>query len=625
MNELKQLFLCLSFYLLFAISAMADIPNNYYAGVEDLTGAELKTRLHGIIKNHTEYSYREVWDLLSYTDEDLDNPDNVKLLYSGWTLPKSSHGGNPSQWNREHVWAKSHGQFGKRPPAGTDLHHLRPTDVTVNSRRGNLDFDNGGELYTDGDGATQCRVDSDSWEPPNSVKGDIARMIFYMAVRYEGGDGAPDLELADNVSNNKKPLHGKLSTLLIWHQQDPVDDWERRRNDRIYEKQHNRNPFIDHPEFVNLIWGNPKKENNSIAQHEAIRVGTFNIAWYPYRNMTDYEACCVEKNCSLPYQTDEDALWEVIQNTKADLLIVQEIVKPERFAQFIAQKSNNSFSFAYDSRDIRACQKIGFLYNKEQLELIGNYEHLDSISFKNGEPRYRPAYHAFFKSKQGGFDFHAIGLHLASSSATLEFRKNQWQKLIEAIQASEVADNDIIIAGDFNAFDNGKSYQAILDELRFVKITEQTPSYCYNDKYSYLDNILVSPSIFGNEFKNSPIQVYGGLENLNGSESQNCDDYQQSAYRKNVSDHCPVVATFVDFDNDPEIDNSNPTLFRADEAPSPSIAYTGKVIGNKNSRIFHHPTKAHQLPKESNQVIFESVAEAKSAGYRAAKNYNWGE
>ncbi len=122
--------------------------------------------------------------------------------------------------------------------------------MQVNSSRGNLDFDNGGSPVT---GCTGCLRDSDSFEPPKRVKGDVARMLFYMATRYEPGDKV-DLELNDKVNNGSAPYHGKLSVLLQWHKDDPVDDYERQRNNRIYEIQGNRNPFIDHPEWVEMIW-----------------------------------------------------------------------------------------------------------------------------------------------------------------------------------------------------------------------------------------------------------------------------------------------------------------------------------------------------------------------------------
>jgi endonuclease I len=228
--------------------------STYYSTAIGQTGSQLKNTLHTIIDDHTEISYDAVWDALRNTDEDPNNDKNVILIYTGRSQGKFKNGGDVDDWNREHVWAKSHGDFGTTMGAGTDLHHVRPEDVTVNSSRGNKDFDNGGTAHSECSG---CKADSDSWEPRDAVKGDVARMLFYMAVRYEGDSSEVDLELNELVNNGTVPYHGKLSTLLQWHNQDPVDDFERRRNDIIYNNyQHNRNPFIDHPEWVSAIWGN---------------------------------------------------------------------------------------------------------------------------------------------------------------------------------------------------------------------------------------------------------------------------------------------------------------------------------------------------------------------------------
>jgi predicted extracellular nuclease/endonuclease I len=224
--------------------------STYYANANGLTGASLKTALHNIIKVQTKITYDQVREALKDTDEDPNNPNNVILLYKGTSQAKSTFGGNPNDWNREHVWAQSHGNFGTVVGPGTDIHHLKPTDASVNSSRGNLDFDNGGTFHSE---CTQCKFDGDSWEAPDRVKGDIARMLMYMAVRYEG-NGEIDLELV-NYTGTTGALHGKLSTLLQWHAQDPVDAFEMRRNNVIYEKyQGNRNPFIDHPEYATMIW-----------------------------------------------------------------------------------------------------------------------------------------------------------------------------------------------------------------------------------------------------------------------------------------------------------------------------------------------------------------------------------
>lgn len=233
-------------------STSSPYDSTYYAPAIGKSGTILKTTLNDIIDNHTQLSYDGVWDALRNTDEDPNNTNNVILLYTGRSQGKLTNGGLVNDWNREHVFAKSHGDFGTTAGAGTDLHHLRPTDVSVNSARGNLDFDMGGTFHSE---ATLCKYDSDSWEPRDSVKGDIARMLFYMAVRYEGEDGEVNLELNNLTSNTTAPYMGKLSTLLLWNAQDPVDNFEKRRNDIIYNNyQHNRNPFIDHPEWVNMIW-----------------------------------------------------------------------------------------------------------------------------------------------------------------------------------------------------------------------------------------------------------------------------------------------------------------------------------------------------------------------------------
>lgn len=228
----------------------------YYTGVEGLTGEALKKALHDIIDDHVKYSYDDIWDILKESDEDPNNPDNVILLYSGISRSKDRNGGQVGDWNREHVWPKSKGNFGTKKGAGTDAHHLRPTDVQVNSTRGNKDFGNvvGGTKVKN---TTDCYYKGNVFEPRDEVKGDVARMVFYMAVRYEGDvSGEPNLELNELLTNTSNaPYLGKLSTLLEWHLQDLPDEFEMRRNEVVYSYQGNRNPFIDYPDFALMIWG----------------------------------------------------------------------------------------------------------------------------------------------------------------------------------------------------------------------------------------------------------------------------------------------------------------------------------------------------------------------------------
>lgn len=230
---------------------------NYYADAIGLSGTALKNTLADIAeRNHVRMSYAQVWDALKYTDEDPNNTNNVILLYTGRSQAKSfnaSGNNNPDAWNREHTWPKSHGFPSSGDWGYTDIHHLRPTDASVNSTRGNKDFDNGGSSISEAPGNY---TDSDSFQPRNAIKGDVARMMFYMDVRYNGGDGTgtDDLQLVNYTGTSGANL-GKICTLLAWHNQDPVSQQEINRHARIVVRQGNRNPFVDYPAWANEIWG----------------------------------------------------------------------------------------------------------------------------------------------------------------------------------------------------------------------------------------------------------------------------------------------------------------------------------------------------------------------------------
>ena len=248
------------FYLLTAagcISASAP-SSDPWASCLSLSGEELKSALNDAIDNQRVLSYEEVWSALKLTDEDPDNLQNVRLIYTQKSLSKDMtqnglHANDPDAWNREHLWPKSHGFPKEGSPAYTDLHHLRPADASVNSSRGIKDFDESDETHHE---AALCSADRDSWEPPETVKGDIARALFYMAVRYEGEHGEVNLELTNDpaFSVPGQPSIGVLDTLLEWNRKDPPDQRERARNDIVEGFQGNRNPFVDHPEFVDRIW-----------------------------------------------------------------------------------------------------------------------------------------------------------------------------------------------------------------------------------------------------------------------------------------------------------------------------------------------------------------------------------
>ena len=238
----------------------------YYNGTEGKDGEELKAALNDIIQDHTSFSYFFSKEVFKISDADPANPLNVIQVYTGFSHDNSDYGNSGLQLNREHVWAKSHGDFTDMPPMYSDVHNLKPSASSVNQDKSNLDFDNGGVQH---DVATGCYYTDSTWEARDEVKGDIARIIFYMSTRYEGENGELDLEVVDWNNTYPLPQHGKLSTLLEWNLLDPPDDFERNRNNAIYSFQQNRNPFIDDPNFAQLIWG--------VAVINPISIDNFNI------------------------------------------------------------------------------------------------------------------------------------------------------------------------------------------------------------------------------------------------------------------------------------------------------------------------------------------------------------
>lgn len=262
------------FILLTLVPAAAqyDPPAGYYASAEGLTGPALKSALHNIIDDHTIVAYDggESFQALRSLDQDPNNSSRVLTVYSGTSEPKFADGG--LTWNREHCWPRGYGISATGTGASadeSDLFNLRACLAEVNVLRGDRVYDNTSPDHpTDPAiapaGAPQCLYDANFgqgglWTPRPSERGDLARAMFYLAVRYDGSDaGTVDLELGD-MPNASQAVFGNLKTLLQWHLDDPVSSEERRRNDLIHDNyQGNRNPFVDRPEFVAKIFGAPE-------------------------------------------------------------------------------------------------------------------------------------------------------------------------------------------------------------------------------------------------------------------------------------------------------------------------------------------------------------------------------
>ncbi|GJH40833.1 hypothetical protein RCZ04_13830 [Capnocytophaga sp. HP1101] len=204
---------------------------SYYKGFDfTKTGEALYNDLASLtITKHTKFlSYNDRHKYLYKADASLKNPQNVVLVYTDeerfWKEYEGNKGYSPTTFNTEHVYPQSKIEN----TAKGDLHHLRVCDKSVNSRRGNYPF-------TEGKG--NAKLSNRAWYPGDEWKGDVARMVLYLNLRYH------------------EPLDGDISTggvelFLKWNDEDPVSDLERQRNNVIQGAQGNRNPFIDFPQLV---------------------------------------------------------------------------------------------------------------------------------------------------------------------------------------------------------------------------------------------------------------------------------------------------------------------------------------------------------------------------------------
>ncbi len=275
----------ISIVLLFVSSSaslFAEAPPGYYASVDFTTTATMRATLNAIIKNSHRFPYTasgtDTWNVLNAADEDPNNPANILDIYKNLSIPKQT-GGNDF-YDREHTWPKSYG-FPDDVASNycyTDCHMLFLSDSTYNSTRNNKVYKDCGPTATEEPTAggtlgiypgTSNWTNSTGWEVWMGRRGDAARAIFYMDLRYEGGLNTftglvePDMRLTDNealidasnTGNNESVAYmGLLSALRRWNLQDPPDEKERKMNDVVYTFQNNRNPFIDHPEWVEQLF-----------------------------------------------------------------------------------------------------------------------------------------------------------------------------------------------------------------------------------------------------------------------------------------------------------------------------------------------------------------------------------
>ncbi len=253
----------------------SQLDESYYSSLNGLTGDSFRAELNDVITEGFDwhsYNTSNRYTILPEADAVYGQPGKVYCVYSGQIFNDvdSSNTTGTYLWNTEHVWAKSHGFPSTTQVPYSDYHHLRVACKNTNSRRNNRFIGSvEGESHSTDEWGN--KYTSTTWEPLDHVKGDVARMLLYMDVRYDGeADNDVDLVLLDDYDfpdTAGEPYMGHLSTLLEWHKEDPVDDQERYRNDVIYSYQNNRNPFVDHPEYADEIWGDGMVNENQQSEN----------------------------------------------------------------------------------------------------------------------------------------------------------------------------------------------------------------------------------------------------------------------------------------------------------------------------------------------------------------------
>lgn len=228
----------------------STLPSYYNSINLSESGSTLKQSLRTLITSTHKniLSYGDLRTKTAKTDVDPNNSNNLILFYSRVSVPSKWDSGNT--WNREHVWPQSTSWF-TTSGAGADIHHLRPTNPSTNSSRGNTPYgvvshteNNRKKISISGHGIVDYGYANKTYfEPLDEVKGDVARIVFYLLVRYKESDSYSITKVAQSID-----------ILLEWNDLDPVDSLERTRNEEAFKIQGNRNPFIDYSDFADMIF-----------------------------------------------------------------------------------------------------------------------------------------------------------------------------------------------------------------------------------------------------------------------------------------------------------------------------------------------------------------------------------
>lgn len=571
MHSMKALLLALS-----TISVLTTRADAQSSMLDDLR-SEIHERLQA---GHTALSYRATRAALASIHEDSDQPGNILLFYTGRSQSEADWVSTDPQdgWNREHLWPQSRGTRGL--PMKSDVHHLVPTDASVNSRRGNLNFDN---ATTPEGEAPDTFLSADSFEPRDDVKGDVARAIFYMDVRYEGTNGEPDLTLVDDLTSAGSTSLGDLCTLIDWHLADPVSDDEETRNDLAQLEQGNRNVFIDEPELAEALFGTAcgleVPEIVKTEENDQIRIGTWNIA-----NLHHESGVSLREDSVVRDDIDYERLARVAASLDLDVVALQEIGSPRAAARVFPESDYHivmSDRYQPGDEDRAAAERDIFTalaLSKETFPELPEVETLSAISIdhigfdRDGTPSIRPTRAGLVGHyTYNGQKVKLLAIHLKSSChrwkldpvtdqspttgepfrsrfdcRTLAAQRAILENWIEQQAAQDIG---VIVLGDFNRELNTEgSTGAPIDEfwldmndgtpnsLTLFKGPEDLDTVCWPNHSrrfeQHIDLILWDDMIADLVSLGAPQKHSMGFED---------DPRYAGEERQKLSDHCPVT------------------------------------------------------------------------------------
>ena len=424
--------------LLIPVMCFSQIPSGYYEGTSGLSGYALKTKLYEIISaKNISWHYGDLpafynqTDLDQYYDYDATNKTILLDIYSeipngadAYEYTEANLIGTASAegqgWNREHMVPQS--TFNSNYPMYSDLFFVIPTDAEINQLRSNYPYGKAGSTthhtFTNGskisnNGTPGSGYTGRVYEPIDEFKGDVARSLLYFSVRYEGKLSSFNYNNGTSAANDRSPLDGTeeksfedwyVALLLQWHNQDPVSQKEIDRNNSVYAIQKNRNPFIDNPQWVNLIWTQtpdgvaPQAPSNlNIQQNSAYFV---NLTWSPPSD-TDLLGYKVYQNGVLVAST---------KNTNVTI----DHLEPSTAYNFTVKAYDSGYLDSQESNLVSVTTLASDIYSKDLLitkYLEGNGDNKAiEITNKTGHPvnlnKYRLSIQ-FYNSSAGNYYFPA--------------------------------------------------------------------------------------------------------------------------------------------------------------------------------------------------------------------------